>query len=123
MSIEFTILVPPRTKKNSQRIVMGKGHPIVLPSKQYVEYEKNCKAYVPAIEPIDYPVNIKAVYFMQTRHRVDLCNLHEALCDMLVHHKVLEDDNCKIVASMDGSYVDYDKENPRTEVVITRKEQ
>ena len=59
---------------------------------------------------------------MPTRRRVDLTNLQEALCDLLVHYNIIEDDNCKIVTTMDGSYVGYDKENPRTEVEITSKE-
>lgn len=71
---------------------------------------------------IDYPVNIKALYYMPTHRRVDLCNLHEALCDVLVKFGVVQDDNCKIIASMDGSRVLYDKENPRTEVYIEEVE-
>lgn len=59
---------------------------------------------------------------MPTRRRVDLCNLHEALCDVLVTFGVVQDDNCKIIASMDGSRVLYDKENPRTEVYIEEVE-
>jgi len=53
---------------------------------------------------------------------VDLTNLHEALHDILVKCEVLEDDNCKIIAATDGSRVMYDKDNPRTEVVITAME-
>ena len=71
---------------------------------------------------IDYPVNIKALYFMPTRRRVDLCNLHESLCDVLVKHGVIEDDNSSIIVSMDGSRVLYDKQNPRTEIYIERVE-
>jgi Holliday junction resolvase RusA-like endonuclease len=56
---------------------------------------------------------------MPTRRRTDLVNLHEALCDTLVHHKVVKDDNSGIIVSMDGSRVLYDKENPRTEITIT----
>lgn len=32
---------------------------------------------------------------------------------------VVIDDNSKIIATMDGSRVEYDKENPRTEVIIS----
>ena len=57
---------------------------------------------------------------MQTRRKVDLTNLHEALHDILVKYGVLEDDNFKIIQSTDGSRVSYDKWHPRTEVEITR---
>ena len=65
-------------------------------------------------------MNIEAVYHMPTRHRVDLVNLHEALCDVLVKYGCIKDDNCNIVYSMDGSYVMYDKVNPGIEVRIRR---
>lgn len=92
---------------------------MVIPSKQYKEYEKNCKIFMPHGEPIDRPINVKAVYYMPTRRRVDLVNLHSALHDILVKHQVIADDNCKIIVSTDGSRVEYSKENPRTEVEIT----
>ena len=77
---------------------------------------------MPHIEPIDYPVNVKAIFYMPTKRRVDLVNLEQALLDVLVKYGVLADDNSQIVVSMDGSYVDYDKEKSRTEVYIYEKE-
>lgn len=117
--IRFTIPLPPRTKKNSQQIVMCKGRPIIIPSKLYKDYEKECGYFLPKIDTINKRVNVKAHYYMPTRRRVDLCNLHEALCDILVHYKLVEDDNANIIAAMDGSRVFHDKEHPRTEVTIT----
>ncbi|PID82024.1 MAG: hypothetical protein CSB16_03440 [Clostridiales bacterium] len=70
---------------------------------------------------IDYPVNVKSVYYRATRHKVDLNNLHSALHDCLVKAGVLEDDNYKIIASTDGSRVEIDKENPRVEIEICKK--
>lgn len=118
--LRFTIRLCPVTKKNSQRIVVNKktGVPMILPSEKYVQYEKDAHWFMPRVEPISEPVNVKAVFYMPTKRRVDLVNLQEALLDVLVKEQVIVDDNCKIVYSMDGSYVDYDKENPRTEVEI-----
>ena len=116
----FTIDIPPRTKKNHNRIVPKKGGGVVvIPSKAYVEYERAAAMYIPHTKPISTPVNIKAVFYMETRRRVDLPNLQNALLDTLVKCGLLEDDNSKIVASMDGSCVKYDKYRPRTEVQIT----
>lgn len=56
---------------------------------------------------------------MPTKRRVDLVNLLEATCDILVHYGVLADDNSSIVAGHDGSRVLHDKERPRVEVTIT----
>lgn len=118
MVININIPIEPKTKKNSQRIVRVGKFFRILPSEAYMEYEKKCRNFIPELH-IDEKVNIKAVYYMKTRRRVDLCNLHEALCDVLVKYGCIEDDNANIVASMDGSYVAYDKENPRTVIVIT----
>ena len=117
--IKFTIPLNPVTKKNSQQIILVGGRPRIIPSKKYKEYERDCIPFLTHVEPVTGRLNVKAVYFMRTRRRVDLINLHEALQDILVKAGVLEDDNCKIIYSTDGSYVDYDKENPRTEVTIT----
>ncbi len=118
--MKFTIHTAPKTKKNSNRIVKCKGRTIIIPSELYKQYEKDCRVFLPMDSMIDYPINVKALYYMPTRRRVDLCNLHECLCDVLVKHGVIVDDNSKIIVSMDGSRVFYDKENPRTEVEITR---
>ena len=69
--------------------------------------------------PIYDPVNVKCVYYMPTRRRVDLVNLQEATLDVLVKYRIIDDDNSTIVVSMDGSRVFYDKNNPRTEITIT----
>lgn len=119
----MNIIIPiaPRTKKNSQQILINPKtkRPFVMPSKLYKEYERECGDYIKYLDaPIDFPVNIKALFYMPTRRRVDLVNLQEALLDVLVKYNVLEDDCSKIVMSMDGSRVLYDKDNPRTEVWI-----
>lgn len=119
--IKFTIPIAPRTKKNSQRIIIAKGRPMIIPSELYKQYEKDCMPFIPPIKkPIDYQVNVKCLYYMPTKRRVDLTNLLEATDDMLVHYGVLKDDNSNIIASHDGSRVYYDKESPRTEIEITK---
>ena len=113
----------PRTKKNSQNIVFnkGKGKPFIIQNERYKLYEKECSSFLPHQGIlIDYPVNLQAVYYRQDKRRVDLANLHEALLDILVKYNIIEDDNSNIIASMDGSKVQYDKENPRTEIIITK---
>lgn len=125
----FTIHGNPVTKKNSQQILMNpKTHrPFVAPSSQYKKYEKEaCKQLLlqavqhgPA-QAIDFPVNIECDFYMQTRRLVDLTNLLEAACDALTAAGIIADDNCSIAVSHDGSRVHYDKENPRTEIRITK---
>jgi len=123
--IKISIPLCPITKKNSQRIITrhlpskGKSVPIIIPSKAYEEYEKACGYFIKPKEiKIDYPVNVKCLYYMPTRRTVDLTNLLEATDDILVKYGVLKDDSYKIVAGHDGSRVRVDKENPRTEIYI-----
>lgn len=117
--MKIVIPLPPRTKKNSQRIVLIKGHYAVIPSKEYKLYEVACSLYMPKLnEPIDYPVNVKVEYYMPTRRRVDGVNLLEATLDILVKYKVLADDNRNIVYAVDGTRVYYDKKDPRCEITI-----
>ena len=121
LPLDFCVPLEPRTKKNSQRIIICHNRPMIIPSSAYKQYENNCKPFIPKLEePIDFPINLKCIFYMPTRRRVDLVNLQEAICDILVNYNVLKDDNRNIVATMDGSMVLYDKNNPRTEIKITK---
>lgn len=120
--LKMTLLGDPRTKKNSPRYVGGK-YPRLLPSKAFTDYQEAVGWQIRGKgKKIDYPVNIKAIYYMGTRRRVDLTNLNSSLHDILVHYEVLVDDNRDIVATTDGSMVLYDKAQPRVEVEITVKQ-
>jgi len=124
---EFVVPLPPVTKKNSQQIIKIGGRPMIIPSKQYKQYEKDCYPFFKGLNdedfPIDYAVNIECRFYMPTRRRTDLTNLLEAIDDIMVRCGVLEDDNYHIIESHDGSRVFYDHDNPRTEIVITQIEE
>jgi Holliday junction resolvase RusA-like endonuclease len=118
--VVFTIPIAPVTKKNHGNIVPARnGRKRLVPSKPYKNYERAAEEFLAPLG-IDRPVNVKALYYTKTKRKVDLCNLHAALHDVLVKHGVLADDNSAIVAATDGSRVFYDKDHPRTEVEITR---
>lgn len=120
--IEFTIPLAPISKKNSQRILKNKktGKRFISPSEQYKQYERDAMYFIPRGHCIDYPVNVKCLFYMPTRRKVDLTNLLEAIDDIIVKAGLLADDNYTIIESHDGSRVYYDKENPRTEITITK---
>ncbi|MGN0451835.1 MAG: RusA family crossover junction endodeoxyribonuclease [Acutalibacteraceae bacterium] len=121
--MKFTIPLVPVSKKNSQRIVLAGTRYIPLPSQKYTDYERQAVFFIPRLrEPINYPVNVKCLFYMPTKRRCDLTNMLEAIDDVMVKHRLLADDNYSIIVSHDGSRVLYDKENPRTEVYITRYE-
>lgn len=118
--IKFTIPLAPITKKNSQRIMTNRktGKPFIMPSEQYKQYERNAMWFIPRGKRIDSPVNVKCLFYMPTRRKVDLTNLLEAIDDIMVKAGLLADDNSEIVESHDGSRVLYDKDRPRTEIYI-----
>jgi len=119
-TISFIIPINPRTKKNSSQIFKNRqsGKPFIVPSQLYRQYEIDCAPY---IEPynIDYPVNIKAIYYRATKHRVDLTNLNGALHDVLQKYNCIVDDSYKVVRGTDGSRIEFDNKKPRTVVTIT----
>ena len=122
MKITFSIPLAPITKKNHQQILVNRstGKPFVSPSPQYRQYERDALWFIPKVEkPIDFPVNVKCLFFMPTKRKVDLTNLLESIDDIMVKAGLLADDNYTIIESHDGSKVYYDKESPRTWVEIT----
>ena len=124
----ITIPLAPVTKKNSNEIHVNHatGRRFVAPSQRFKDYQAACGYFIMRgdVKPVtDYPVNIKCLFYMPTKRRVDLTNLLEAIDDVLVHYGVIEDDDNKHLAGHDGSRVLYDKENPRTEIYISRLEE
>lgn len=121
--MELILYGRPITKKNSSRIVRAGRYNKILPSKQYEQYEKDCLLQITGKykKKLNGAYNVKCLYYMPTRHRVDLTNLLNATNDILVKAGVLEDDNCKIIVGHDGSRVFYDKINPRVEIFINQQ--
>lgn len=124
--IKFTLPIRPVTKKNSGQIITVGGIPRLIPSKQYLQFEKDCQPYfkrvLNQIRQIDYPINLQAVFYVETKRKIDLPNLLNAVDDAMVKSELILDDNRDIIASHDGSRVYHDKFNPRIEIEITRQE-
>jgi hypothetical protein len=125
--MHITLHVKPRTKKNSQiPIPIGKRI-ILLPSAAYKKYLAECRdelrSILPTMEGCSFPLsgyyNCACVYYMDARRIVDLSNLNSALHDMLQDCGVIVNDDCMHIGSSDGSFVQYDKDNPRLEITLT----
>lgn len=121
--IDFTLPVRPATKKNSGQIVMRGKFPVLLPSKQYLAFEKECLPYLKhvkgAVGVIDYPVNVQCHFYTETKRKIDLTNLLNAIDDAMVKAGLVVDDNRDIIGAHDGSRVYHDKFSPRIEIKIT----
>lgn len=121
--MRITIPGKPVGKKNSMQIILRNGHPALIQSEAYRDYEQLAGLHIPQKWAcISYPVNVKCVYFVPDRRRRDLANLQQATLDILVKYGVLKDDCWEVVQSMDGSRVRVDKDRPRAEIEITEAE-
>lgn len=122
MIYKYTIPLPPVTKKNSQRILVNRktGMLFIAPSSAYKRYEEQAIYFLTPKPktPLAGRYNVKLLFYMPTRRKVDKTNLESAIMDVLVDAKILADDNRNIVAATDGTRVYYDKEKPRTEIYI-----
>ena len=119
----------PVSKKNSMQMAVNKttGKKFPVQSAAYKKYEKLAKPYLkPLEEPIERPVNLKVTYWIAKnkdgsipKAKVDLTNLLNATCDLLVKYQILADDNCQIVYGFDGTHVIYTSGDEYTEIEIT----
>ena len=122
--ILYSSLIPlnPKTKKNNQRIIKNPrtGALMIIQNDRYKQFEKDAGWFLkrPA-SPISEPINIRCLFYRDSRRRVDLTNLLEAIDDILVKYKIIADDNFEIIRGHDGSRVFVDKDNPRVEIEIT----
>lgn len=131
--IRYVIKADPRTKKNSLMIA-GAGRKCPKCGKHEKQWVRQSKAHdsfadtagwylrpIPT-RPIDCPVNVKCLFYMKTRRKVDKSNLEASIHDLLVDCGILADDNRDIIAGTDGSRVFHDPDNPRVEITITKME-
>ena len=126
--ILYQAMIPlnPKTKKNNQQIVKNPRTKslMIIQNEAYKRYERDSGWFLKKPEkPINVPVQVKCLFYRDSARRVDLVNLLECICDVLVKYGILEDDNYKIIVGHDGSRVYVDRDNPRTEIIITEAEE
>lgn len=121
--IKIEIPLMPRSKKNSQRIIVCKSRPMIIQSELYKQYERECAMFLPKLESaINKKVNLRCTFIVPDRRKRDLTNLLNAIQDILVKYKVIEDDNYNIVNSIDGSRIIYKKGEAKTIIEIEMQE-
>ena len=127
--MRLTILGPPRTKKNHQRIIRVKGRPVIVQAKTAEGWEASAVAQLreqhesakrwglglrPGLEKM--PRSLRALVY-RDRKVGDLGNYLAAVCDALERAGVVEND--RLIQSFDGSRLLIDRANPRVELEIT----
>lgn len=126
----FTLPGAPRSKKTSNQAVrMGakchacglrKGMVRVFPSQAFRDYQQVVSDYVmtkPQLRlALASPVAVRAVFYRE-RAVGDLMGYLQGLCDLLQVCGIVLND--RQVASLDGSRLDKDADNPRVVVTLT----
>lgn len=117
-----------RSKKNSQKIIWNSRtkKPMIIQSDIYRNFERECGIFLKKYQGniISYPVNLKCLFYTKDKRKRDISNLINAIQDVLVKYKILEDDNSNIVKSLDGSRIIYNpKEDPKIIIEITKMEE
>lgn len=108
--IKIEIPLLPRSKKNSQQMIFLNGRPRLIQSKLYLQYEKDCAYFLkPLKEPIDKPINLKCTFIVPNKRKRDLSNLLNAIQDILVHYKILADDNYMVVESVEKTIIEIEE--------------
>ena len=110
----------PITKKNSQQIVLLGKRPCIIASKAYRKYAALAKAQLWATgspQPIQGPLWVRCLYYLETARLPDLTNLLAATHDLLEACRIIENDSQ--IKSVDGSrIIGKDPINPRVEIQI-----
>lgn len=138
-ALSITLPVRPTTKKTSNRIVTFKRtvfdkklrRPVakmmhaVLPSEDYVEFERICVSHAATIcgqlrrqgiqLPITSPISIRALIYREKRVG-DHTGFTQAIGDVLKSMDIILDD--RIISSWDGTRRLHDKARPRVELLI-----
>ena len=114
---------PPRTKKNSSRILRFGRFSKVVPSAAYLAWRD---AAVPQLQrqwgvrsPLARPLNCAAL-FLRDRLSGDAVGVYQGLADALEEARVVDDD--KWVVAWDGSRLGKDAAAPRVELVLSTME-
>ena len=117
-----------RSKKNSQQIIWNRNtkRPMIIQSKLYKQFENECGLFLNKYrpeKPINYAVNVECIFILNDKRKRDLTNLENAIADILVKYKILEDDNYNIIAGWNGSKAIYRKGQPEIIIKITKMEE
>lgn len=125
--LKFTIPGRPTTKKTNQRVIRRGKLTRILPSIQFVNYEKSCKDVCEGFwknagyPPIDCGISINCKIYLNNWIMGDESNYFQSFGDLLQTHQILNDDIwIHWVDNGENVMMEPDKDNPRVEFEIKR---
>lgn len=122
------------SKKNSKNIVLlgadgrtkqlihsGIIRPILLPSNEYLEWQRNKSSSADILKHKDkefHKVSITLTFYPPDRRSADLTNKADSIMDLLKDNKICIDDNWFVVPELILRRGPIDKLDPRVEILI-----
>lgn len=116
LPVSFTILGPPRTKKNSG---WRTKHGHQMPSHAYLQWTEHAQIQLIPVRnrgTIQDPVNCAALIYRE-KLIGDAVGFYQAIADTLEDARVVHDDY--LIVSWDGSRILKDATNPRVEITLS----
>ena len=129
MEPDFIIIGNPPIKKNSRpvhfnrktgRVFLGKSKNLEAAEEYALIQIQQQSQDIAEPLPIQYKMHVKFLFYRGDRRNVDMDNLLAFPQDILQKAGIIEND-C-LIESYDGTRKYYDKENPRTEIFISKYE-
>ena len=122
--MKLVIVGPPRTKKNGSNIAFNPRtkRSFIAPDKVKAAYQKSAVeqlvSQMSALRLPSYyaPVHVRVTFYRE-KNLGDLVNYMQMIADVLEKAGIVEND--KWIMSWDGSRLDKDAANPRTELEVT----
>lgn len=114
------------SKKNSKRIVVVRGKPLILPSTEHKKWHYDAsKQLIPYwnefVNTTPLPLKratINMRFFAPDARSADMTNKAESVMDLLVDNGFVEDDNWFICGMLVLSFGGIARDNPRVEIDI-----
>lgn len=123
--IIYNIIIPgrPATKKTHNRIIYIKKIPRLIPSPQFVKYEKSCLKILKDIkdkDPINFGIAVELNIWLDNWRVGDHVGYLQSIGDILEKAKIIENDKWIFWKNKNHWLKGVDKENPRVEIIISK---
>lgn len=113
-----------KAKKNNKQMAMNRrtGKMFPMTDKATTAYMKDAvqqlKDQFEGYKITNYPICVQMVFYYQTKHRKDIDNSMSTILDCMKAAGIIEDDDVTHVNELYAFFGDYDKDNPRVEILL-----
>lgn len=107
------------SKKNSKQIIQIKGRPVIISSKNYLDWEREQLLLIKwNKEPLEKIKSITCKFTSVDNRKWDLSNKFESIADMFVKKGILKDDNYSVIPKVNLEFLCVNKEYAGCHIII-----